>query len=92
MMMSPDAPLLCPLARTFAASPAESACRGASCACWRWERVTTDHPLWRAAVRGVADASGEKSPFAKAAAHVAANKEDFGLVPTRGYCGLAVTP
>jgi hypothetical protein len=86
------AALLCPLARTFAASPAVEGCRGPACAAWRWETVTTAHPLWREAVRAEAEKTGEKVPFAKAARLVADNAVEFGLVPTKGFCGLAGLP
>ncbi len=89
MMRTPEqaAQSLCPFARTFAASPAVTGCRGADCMLWRWENVTTAHPAWKAAVLAEAENTGEKTPFAKAARHVADNAEALGLVPTRGYCG-----
>ncbi len=79
--------LLCPFARTFGVAKAEAGCRGPECALWRWEAITTAHPLWRDAVRKKAEELGEKVPFPKAAAWVAENKEALGMVPTRGYCG-----
>lgn len=83
---------LCPFARTFAASPAVTWCRGEVCMLWRWEAVTTAHPLWRAAVLAEAEKTGEKSPYPKAARHVADNAETLGLVATRGYCGAGAKP
>ncbi len=79
--------LLCPFARTFAAPQAQSGCRCTSCALWRWETVTTAHPLWKDAVRAKAEELGERQPFPKAAAWVAENKEALGIVPTKGQCG-----
>jgi hypothetical protein len=82
------AQLLCPTARTFAVSPAQDGCRGPACAAWRWVHTTTSNPLWTAAVRGVAEATGEKPPYAKAARAVADDMPAFGMAPTRGFCGL----
>lgn len=79
--------LLCPFARTFAAKEAVPHCRGDACALWRWETITTSHPLWRDAVRKKADELGEKAPFPKAASWVAENKAALGIVPTKGHCG-----
>lgn len=81
------ATLLCPFARSFAVQPVAS-CRGPACACWRWEQITTAHPLWKDAVRAKAEELGEKAPFPKAAAWVAENKTALGMVPTRGQCGI----
>lgn len=80
--------VLCPMARTFAASPAQETCRGDVCACWRWERITTTTPGYKEAVSKVAKDLNEKVPFPKAARYVADNLVEFGLVPTKGYCGL----
>lgn len=79
---------LCPLARTFAASPSVKGCQGASCALWRWEPVSTSNPLWRAAVKAEAEKTGEKAPFPKAARVVADDLEAFGIKVERGYCGM----
>lgn len=87
-----SATTLCPLARTFAEATAVATCRGPACAVWRWERVTVDHPLWRGAVKAKAEALGEKPPYAKAAAWVAENKVQLGLVPGRGFCGVGGVP
>lgn len=78
---------LCPWARTFAVKEAQAECRGPSCMAWRWEAVTTAHPLWKDAVQKKGAELGEKVPYAKASAWVAENKETLGLVPTKGYCG-----
>jgi len=78
---------LCPFARTFAAPVAEPGCRGPSCALWRWEKITTQHPLWLPAVRAEAQRTGEPKPYPKAAKYVADNKAALGLLPTKGYCG-----
>lgn len=79
--------LLCPFARTFAASPAVPGCRGPECALWRWETITTAHPLWRDAVKNKAQELDERPPFPKASAWVAENKEALGMIPTKGFCG-----
>ena len=79
--------LLCPFARTFGVAKAEAGCRGPDCALWRFEKITTAHPLWRPAVQTRAAATGEKPPFAQASRWVAENLADLGMVPTRGFCG-----
>lgn len=72
---------LCPLARTFAESPARSHCRGSGCPVWRWQ-VTEPY---RKAVATVAKEIGDKAPFPKAAAIVAADPQKY---ETEGICGL----
>ncbi len=85
--------LLCPFARTFAVTQAERGCRGPECALWRWEQITTAHPLWRDAVRKRAAETGEKTPaLPQAAKWVAENLTDLGIVPTRGFCGAGGQP
>jgi hypothetical protein len=79
--------LLCPFARTFGVAKAEPGCRGPVCALWRFEKITTAHPLWKPAVLKRAEEIGDKPPYAKAAAWVSENKEVLGMVPTRGFCG-----
>jgi hypothetical protein len=79
--------LLCPFSRTFAASPAVVGCRGPECALWRWEPITTAHPLWKDAVLKHGAELGEKALYPKASAFVAQNKEILGIVPTKGFCG-----
>lgn len=79
---------LCPLARTFGQAPSHSGCRGSDCAVWRWEKITTAHPLWSQAVRAEAEKIQDRPPFARAARIVADDPEAFGLVPKLGYCGL----
>lgn len=88
-MRTPEeaAGLLCPFSRTFAAPQAQAGCRGPSCALWRWEQITTAHPLWKDAVRAKAEELGERQPFPKAAAWVAENKASLGMVPVKGFCG-----
>lgn len=83
---------LCPLSRTFATTPAATHCRGASCALWRWEKVTTAHPLWKGAVKAEAEKTGEKPPYPKAARTVADDLEAFGMTVERGYCGMGGAP
>lgn len=90
MMKTPEeaAHLLCPVARTFSASPATAGCKGPECMVWRWEAVTVKHPLWLGAMQARAAEIGEKAPYPKAAAWVAANLADLGMVPVKGWCGL----
>ena len=83
---------LCPFARVFALPQASKGCHGPSCALWRWEEITTAHPLWRDAVKAEAERIGDKVPYPKASANVAADKAKFGLAPTRGYCGAGGKP
>jgi hypothetical protein len=95
MMMDPAKPetlLRCPLSRTFAASPASASCIGPLCALWRWEKITTAHPLWKDAVKAKAVELGEAAPYPKASKWVAENKADLGMVPERGYCGAGGEP
>ena len=93
-MLTPEeaAGTLCPLARCFALPQAEKGCRGPSCACWRWEKVTTDHPAWKAAMSARIKETGEKAPFKDAAAWVVENKVALGLIPARGFCGIGGAP
>ena len=84
--------LLCPLARTFGSKEASLHCRGAACAVWRWERITTKHPAWLPAVRAVATEIGERQPYPKAAAIVAADPVKYGLTSDRGFCGIGGQP
>lgn len=79
--------LLCPFSRTFAQPIAVPGCRGPACALWRWEAITTSHPLWKPAVQKRAAETGEKVPYAQASKWVAENLVELGLVPTKGYCG-----
>jgi len=83
--------LMCPFARTFIragqVSLIDAGCIGPKCALWRWEPITTAHPLWKDAVLKKGAELGEKVPYARASAWVAENKEALGLVPTKGYCG-----
>lgn len=83
---------LCPFSRTFGSGPTIPHCRGEACALWRFEKITTAHPLWRDAVRKRAEEVGDKPPFAKASAWVAENKEAIGIVPTKGFCGAGGEP
>lgn len=88
-MLNPQGKALCPLARTFADARANPHCRGADCAAYRIAPLQTSHPLWRPAVKAVAEEIGDKSPAkAKAAAIVAENPEKYGMSTTDGYCGL----
>lgn len=84
--------LLCPFARTFGLKEAVAGCRGPECALWRWEPITTKHPLWAPAVKARAEETGDKPPYHKSAAWVSENKEALGLIPTRGFCGAGGQP
>lgn len=88
-MRTPEeaAALLCPFARTFAQKEAVAGCRGPECALWRYEAITTAHPLWKPAVQQRAAGTGEKPPYAQASKWVAENLAELGMVPTKGYCG-----
>jgi|GEM_PF-5700440 len=79
---------LCPVSRTFGVAKAIPHCQGPSCAAWRWEKITTAHPLYRDAVRKAAEEIDDKPPYAKAARIVADDLEGHGLTVERGYCGL----
>lgn len=87
-----DTSILCPFARTFAASPAIATCRGLDCALWRWEAITTKHPLWLPAVRARAAETGEKPPYRDASSWVAQNLASLGMVPQLGFCGAGGQP
>lgn len=98
-MLTPDNAkyLLCPFARTFlkGAGPltaTDAGCMGPRCALWRFEKITTSHPLWKPAVQKRATETGEKPPFAQASKWVAENLADLGIVPTRGFCGAGGEP
>ena len=67
-------------------------CGADGCMAWRWETITTSHPLWADAVRAKAAELDEKAPFPKSARFVADNKASLGMIPTRGFCGLAGEP
>lgn len=60
-------------------------CHGHQCGAWRW--AVDD--LFRAAVAKQAAIDGEKAPFPKSSAKVAAKPVSFGL---RGYCGIGGAP
>ena len=92
MMIDPQDPPLCPVARTFATNPASDRCRGPDCAAFRWETITVAHPNWAASVKAVAAEIGDTVPFKKASRIVADDPEKYGLVPTRGFCGLGGQP
>lgn len=79
--------LLCPFARTFGMKEAVAGCRGPECALWRFETITTAHPLWKPAVLKRAAEVVEKPPYSQASKWVAENLVDLGMVPTKGFCG-----
>ena len=93
-MLTPEqaAETLCPLARTFAVAQAQKGCHGPACACWRWEKVSTSHPLWKDAVKTEAMRTGENIPYPKAARYVADHASELGMAPERGFCGLGGMP
>lgn len=91
MMIEPKT-TLCPFARTFADKEASRFCRGAACALFRWEKVTTAHPAWKAAMQAKVAETNEKPPYREASKWVADNLETLGIVPTRGYCGAGGQP
>lgn len=88
--------LLCPFARTFImpgpTSLADAGCKGAACALWRWEAISTKHPLWAAAVKTKAEELGDRPPYREASRWVADNLAELGMVPTRGFCGAGGQP
>ena len=67
-------------------------CSAHQCMAWRWEQITTAHPLWADAVKAKAADLDEKPPYAKSARWVTDNKASLGMVPVLGYCGLAGAP
>lgn len=86
------AALLCPLSRTFAAPTAESHCRGAGCAVWRWLPIPADHPAFVAAVAKLKD--GDALKHKEAVAQVMADRPAYGVPtePEEGFCGLGGRP
>ena len=73
---------LCPNSAIMGTADAQTPyCHGPACGAWRW--ATDD--LFRAAVQKQAAIDGEKVPYPKSAAKVAAKPVSFGL---RGFCGL----
>lgn len=83
---------LCPLARTFGTTPADAHCRGDDCMAWRWAPLLAGTPEWRKALRALAEATGEKPPYAKAALAIAEDPEAHGIQTNLGYCGAGGKP
>lgn len=92
---SDAATLLCPLARTFAASPAVKGCQGPSCALWRWAPLSSDllTPFVQARIANQKE-RGEPSGHKEAVAWVMENREALGIPtkPTHGFCGMGGQP
>lgn len=81
-------------AETGCAQFAELNCSGSRCMAWRWQPLMADD-AWIEAVRKAAiDIDDKSHNRAKAAAHVNANRAEYGLPtkPYKGYCGLAGRP
>jgi len=82
---------LCPIARTFGASPTIPHCQGPSCAAWRWQELSSSI-LTPHVQKAIADASarGEKLAHKDAVAWVMNNREALGIPtsPTHGFCGV----
>lgn len=82
---------LCPLSRTFAATPAIKGCQGPSCAVWRWQQHTADAPEFKAAVSAkMKDIGKGPGGHKEAVAWVMENRETLGIPtqPTHGFCGM----
>ena len=79
---------LCPLARTFGSATADPHCRGDECMAWRWAPLLAGTPEHRTAIRKLAEETGEKPPYPKAARAVAEDPEAHGITANRGYCGV----
>ncbi len=69
-------------------------CQGVGCMMWRWQPLMADD-AFKEAVKKAALDIGDKHPSRpKAAAHVVANRAEYGLPdkPYKGYCGIAGKP
>lgn len=81
----------CPLSRTFADKVAQEGCRGAECACWRWQEISADHPAFLKAIKAeLATGITHKAAVAK----IMADRAAYGVPvkPERGFCGLGGKP
>lgn len=82
---------LCPLSRTFGASPAVAHCQGPLCAVWRWQPLSSSF-LTSAVQSRLAEikAAGEKAGHKEAVAWVMERRKDLGIPtdPTHGFCGM----
>lgn len=86
---------LCPLARTFIqagqTSVADQGCKGAVCACWRWQPIMADDPRFVKAIKAeLATGITHKAAVAK----IMADREAYGIPtkPERGFCGIGGAP
>jgi hypothetical protein len=97
--MTPDsaAETLCPFARTFARTfgitPAQKGCHGPSCALWRWQPITTDHPAFVAAYETL-KANMPNAAHATRMKNIMDNRAAYGIPtkPERGFCGAGGQP
>ena len=85
------AAMLCPQARMFGMKEVAPYCHGDKCMAWRWVEMGST-PEWRAAVKAEAARIGENIPYPKASRAAADDPAAHGLVPSRGFCGLAGKP
>lgn len=77
---------LCPVAAIIATAETQTPfCHGPQCGAWRWAVDAT----FREVVAKLGSDTGEKAPFSKASAKVAAKPLSYGL---NGYCGLGGAP
>jgi hypothetical protein len=92
---------LCPLSRTFAATPAILGCRGPDCMFWRWEPISAADPRVTQAIQDRINALHADKPnvskgllHKEAVAWVMENRRALGIPtePEKGFCGAAGVP